>query len=345
MAKVACIMMQKDEEFLLGPWLAYHGHLFGLDNLFVIDNGSTSPAVRATLDRFAARGVHVDRSHPTRDDYLNKGEIVGQTIRRLEADGGHELFFPTDCDEFILKRTDAGFTCDRQSINAYLDTLRDEAGTLRIPYQIANHPLLPDFYCYFDFRKTFYAAGAFGWTDHGHHVDGSRGSRGFRDTLIVHAHFHFHPFARHLELARRKWNSDVNPDDLDRAREYRGASMHLAPYFHMTAAEYYGQFATKPLFHLPQLRRLLTWLGAPLNLPPDDASGVQPDLGEATCTPMYLPFEWNEQAYLDANPDVRDANLGGAYHFALFGHREGRALPPFRSAGPEYRKVDDDDQA
>ena len=40
MPKVACVMMQKDEAILLEPWLTYHGHLFGLENLFVIDDGS-----------------------------------------------------------------------------------------------------------------------------------------------------------------------------------------------------------------------------------------------------------------------------------------------------------------
>ena len=29
MRKIACVMMQKDEAFLLRPWLAYHGYLFG----------------------------------------------------------------------------------------------------------------------------------------------------------------------------------------------------------------------------------------------------------------------------------------------------------------------------
>ena len=48
MARVACVMMQKDEVHLLEPWLAYHGYLFGFENLYVLDNGSTRPDVLLT---------------------------------------------------------------------------------------------------------------------------------------------------------------------------------------------------------------------------------------------------------------------------------------------------------
>ena len=37
MPKVACFMMQKNEQTLLEPWLIYHGHLFGFENLYVWD--------------------------------------------------------------------------------------------------------------------------------------------------------------------------------------------------------------------------------------------------------------------------------------------------------------------
>ena len=59
-------MMKSDEAFLLRPWLAYHGYLFGCENLFVMDNGSALADVRATLREFAARGVHVDWDHASR---------------------------------------------------------------------------------------------------------------------------------------------------------------------------------------------------------------------------------------------------------------------------------------
>ena len=80
MARVACVMMQKDEVHLLEPWLSYHGYLFGYENLYVLDNGSTRPEVLLTLARYAGKGVNVDYSPSRRDHYLNKGAVVGALI-------------------------------------------------------------------------------------------------------------------------------------------------------------------------------------------------------------------------------------------------------------------------
>ena len=80
MPKVACIMMQKDERFLLKPWLAYYGHLFGFENLFVFDNGSMLAEVRDTLAEYEQKGVKVDRAHASREAYKAKGDIIGEQI-------------------------------------------------------------------------------------------------------------------------------------------------------------------------------------------------------------------------------------------------------------------------
>jgi hypothetical protein len=329
MARVACVMMQKDEVHLLEPWLSYHGYLFGYENLYVLDNGSTRPEVLLTLARYAGKGVNVDYSPSRRDHYLNKGAVVGALIHRLEVAARYDFFLPTDCDEFVLKQTAWGFTTDRQAIHAHLETLKEEPRTLRIPFQLANHPLMPDLYSYFTFTKTFYAAGAFGWTDHGHHTYGSRKAAGFRDTDIVHAHFHHMPFDLLLQAARRKWNGSVSPDDKEKLVNYTGDSMHLAPYFLMTAADYYAQFNDKVHFYLPQLRARLNDLGTPLELPRETMSlDICPDTGDAARTTLFVPKELNAEQYLDANGDVRGAGLNGIYHFTTYGFREVRRLVP-----------------
>ena len=38
-----------DEEELLADWAAYHGAIFGPENVFIVDHGSVLPAVKATL--------------------------------------------------------------------------------------------------------------------------------------------------------------------------------------------------------------------------------------------------------------------------------------------------------
>ena len=113
MPRVACIMMQKDERFLLKPWLAYYGHLFGFENLFVFDNGSESAEVRNILAEYEAKGVTVDRSHASREAYRAKAEIIGGQIILLDARREYDFLIPLDCDEFIVLKEDEGYTPSR----------------------------------------------------------------------------------------------------------------------------------------------------------------------------------------------------------------------------------------
>src|SRR5471030_579275 len=99
-------MMQKDETYLLEPWLVYHGHLFGFENLFVFDNGSASLEVRHILARFTREGVNVDWGYASRRDFLAKGELIGGLIRTLDQRGEYDFLIPLDCDEFIVLRTE-----------------------------------------------------------------------------------------------------------------------------------------------------------------------------------------------------------------------------------------------
>lgn len=328
MSKAACIMMQKDEVVLLEPWLVYHGNLFGFNNIYVIDNGSTMPKVRKILDRFITLGIHVDFSHRTRADYLNKGDIVGALIRSLDANGSHDFFFPTDCDEFIIKKTSTGFSCDRVAIHSHLDTLKNEPKTLRMRYQLDNHPLLPDCYIHSGSSKTFFAAGSFGWTDHGHHCDGSRLAEGSRFTALLHAHFHHMPFENLLRAARQRWIGTIDIDDREKLIGYQGASAHLARYLLMSPDDYYAQFSQKALVHFPQLRNLLHRLGAPVEIPRSTNASCATDHGDANSTTFYIPVNLHDTAYLAANPDVAAAGMDAIQHFCSFGFREGRRLSP-----------------
>lgn len=328
MPVAACVMMQKDEAVLLEPWIVYHGHLFGFENIYIIDNGSTMPEVQEVLARFITFGVHVDFSHSTRIDYLNKGDIVGELIRTLDANGKHDFFFPTDCDEFIIKQTTTGFSCNRMAIHSHLELFRDEPKTLRMRYQLDNHPTLPDCYVHAGSSKTFFAAGSFGWTDHGHHCDGSRLAEGSRFTALLHIHFHHMPFENLLRAARQRWIGTVDIDDKAKLTGYQGASAHLARYLLMSADEYYTQFNQKLLVHFPQLRHLLNSLEAPLEIPRGTNDSSITDHGEANSTTFYTPINLQDAAYLAANPDVAAAGMDAIQHFCSFGFREGRRLLP-----------------
>jgi hypothetical protein len=252
-------------------------------NLLVLDNGSTDPEVLATLREFAARGVFVDHGHATRDAYLAKGDILGALIREIDAVGQHDILMPLDCDEFVVLKTDSGaIDIARDAILAYLDTLAGERRVLRFPYQLANHPLYPDIYHYFTFFKSFFTAGTFLDMDHGHHVGRSRLAEGHADTRLLHLHFHHKPFDRLLERARLGWIGTVDYNDKAALVNYQGPSMHLAPWFMMSADDYYAGFLNKPHFWLPGFRERLRDLGAPIampggRLPVDGPIREQPD--------------------------------------------------------------------
>jgi hypothetical protein len=70
LARVACTVMQKNEGTLLRPFLRYHAALFGAENIYVVDNGSTDLAVIGELAAAEREGVCIDRTHGTIEDYL-----------------------------------------------------------------------------------------------------------------------------------------------------------------------------------------------------------------------------------------------------------------------------------
>jgi len=346
MPTVACILMQKDERFLLKPWIAYYSYLFGIRNIYIIDNGSQLPEVNQLLDIFEAQGGNVNRNHMSRADYEAKGDIVGEQIRTLDAQDYYDFIIPLDCDEFIVMRDDATFSWSRENILSYLETLRGESRALRFPYHLANHPVYPDLYHYFSFFKSFFSEHTFKCMDHGYHLGQSTKAEGFRNTQLVQLHFHYKPHSLLLEQARRSWVGTVDVDDHKQLMGYSGPSVHLASLFLKTRHEFYHGFLKIPHFYLPDFRRFLVLLGAPLDLPTEyveeglqiTVSGAEPSMtlgraGTKVLIPRtslsgveFLLSSFNERDYLDANPDLTEARVDPTEHFSRHGFREQRPL-------------------
>ena len=99
--KIACLMMQKNERILLEPWILYHGDLFGFENLFIFDNGSTDEIVITVLQKYEKRGVNINRAYNSKSDFEGKGNLIADKIRSLDQCNYYDFFFPLDCDEFI----------------------------------------------------------------------------------------------------------------------------------------------------------------------------------------------------------------------------------------------------
>ncbi|MGE0225137.1 MAG: glycosyltransferase family 2 protein [Acetobacteraceae bacterium] len=321
---VACIMMQKDEQRLLPAWLTYHEHLFGTSNLFVYDNGSTIPAVIEELRRFEARGGSVEWSHSRPEDYRNKEVLLGSHIQALQRN--YAIVLPLDCDEFIAKRTDRGVTCSRTAVLDYLKSLTDSQSVLRVPHQFVNHPLVPDFYSLFSFKKVFFGAAPYQLTDHGFHMIRDQPYAAYCDTQLVHIHMHNRPFPELLEAAKRKWRAPIATDDIEALQNYQGPSMHLVPYFLMTEQEYYASFRDKVQFYFPAFRRLLETLDPSVQLMPEDAGEFPWGLSDEDQTTMFVPAQFDAAAYLQAHADVCRAGLDPWIHYCQFGFKEMRGL-------------------
>ncbi len=92
--KVKLFCMQKDEEDILHEWIIYHSYLFGITNIYLIDNGSDEESLQI-LDYYKKLGLNVY----DRPEYSRKGEYICELIKEQEE--FCDIAIPLDIDEFI----------------------------------------------------------------------------------------------------------------------------------------------------------------------------------------------------------------------------------------------------
>lgn len=240
--RVACVMLHKDEDDLLEPWLLYYGALFGYENLFIFDNGSTSKTVRATLRRYAARGVTVDRSYRKRTDFPLQGDIAARKIRQLAATRQFDFFLPVDCDEFVVLDGPDGPICDPDAIRTHFASFLDATGILEIKRNYTNYISEPARFWPAEYQKVFFARHGCTTIEFGYHRGKSALGGPTVATRLAHMHFHHKPFATILKHTSSKLDCFVNTTSAARLRGYRGPMSYAAQYFLMTPAMYYARF-------------------------------------------------------------------------------------------------------
>jgi hypothetical protein len=260
--RVACVMMQRNEEDCLDPWLRYHGYLFGYDNLFVLDHGSTSLAVLRTLERYRRLGVHVS-ALPADADYRLKGEFVSAALRRADATGLYDILLPLDCDEFLVMRDAAGRpACARDQILAYLATLADEETMLEVKENFLNTLGHPSVFFALPYQKMFFTRGGCGSVDHGSHHGTSPRSTEAKPTRLVYIHFHHKPYAKLNALSREKLLPYVDADDPRALTAFRGTGWHLVLNMLRTEHEYMAIMVPGGLsIEFPEIVTLFNVLG------------------------------------------------------------------------------------
>jgi len=232
--RVACVLMQRNEDLCLHPWFAWHGYLFGFENLFVLDHGSDDITVQETLKRFEALGAHVTRL-PAAADYREKGEFVTATMRVVDATGVYDLLLPLDCDEFVVMRDFGGApNAVREDILAYLETLEGEVFAVRENFlNMLRHP---EIFFALPYSKVFFRSGGIHNVDHGSHscLDGTPGV----PTRLVYAHYHHKSYAKQRESSLEKLRPYVDVTNEAALAAYRGVGEHLISHALKTEAEY-----------------------------------------------------------------------------------------------------------
>ncbi len=237
--------MLKNEPTLVNTFLRYHASLFGAENLFVVDNGSTDLATLRCLLEFEAEGVHVDRSYPTLQDYMRKGKIIGDLVTRLDRDCDFDFFILLDCDEFVVLRSINGYTCEAAAIHQYLDSMKAEDRILKVSLNLANilGTLLQ--FQKREYSKTIFPRNVFLSTDHGHHIGESRSGKESLPCNIVYVHYHYRPYYEVVWYARQKLITEVSAEVLDnvlKLRSFKGRGWHMVDYLINGSKIYYRQF-------------------------------------------------------------------------------------------------------
>jgi len=262
-ARVACFMMQKNEQNLLDLWLRYHSHVFGADNLFVLDNGSNIPAVKQRLRQAEADGVNVLWEYNQKEHFEGKGKLFRNLMWQLPL-ADFDFVMPLDCDEFVAHQAlDGTISCEPEVVTGYLaDKHQNDPRVLVIRGSYFNVPGQPGSYYFAGERKCFFAHGMIKALGMGFHQGTSKKSDVEVRTELVHFHYRYKPFHLFDTHAREKLAARVAQFEGDDIKAYKGKGSHLARFLAMgeeSYARYFRRFDRMPISSLrAALRRLGT---------------------------------------------------------------------------------------
>ena len=229
--KISIFMMCRDEENLVEQWLRYHGDIFGYDNIYIFDNGS-SDNTKGILKSFEERGVHIDFSKQGRKAFDDKGSIFEGIIKQMDIDNPSDFYFPLDCDEFIcVEKEDGTFSSNREDIFLYLNTIKYKKETFMIGGGIDNNPYAPGFFrLSLGQRKCFFGKNNCAYLDHGFHIGRSVHSADTIKTKIFYFHFHYRPYDIMIRSSINKIGEDFTNRTRSQIYEYMDSGL---PGFHV----------------------------------------------------------------------------------------------------------------
>lgn len=256
---IACLMMQKNEGPLLQSWVDHHTKIFGSENIFIYDNGSTDEATIEILAKASEQGVNVEYGYSTRKDFEDKGNIFTAKIHELELLNKYDFFFPLDGDEFLsVQLPSGGLSVDPFSIKSTLEPYKKSPDVLMIDSEYNNNPMARDYYKQRDVqRKCFFASGACLLLDMGYHNAKAKTSSVEVRTPIVYIHFHNKSYDSYQRSAREKMKgrvADFSEETLRAHLADRKIGFHVIPALLKSRKEYEAGFSVSEHVYFPDLR-------------------------------------------------------------------------------------------
>jgi tetratricopeptide (TPR) repeat protein len=124
MLRVACLLTLRDGVAFLPAWAAYHGYMFGYENMFVLADNPQDP----DFARLAGAGAHV---LPAGEDPLAAQRAL---IAAIVADKSHDIILPLGADSFIACSDNAGLSVMRASLFACLERVAAAGVTARTAF-------------------------------------------------------------------------------------------------------------------------------------------------------------------------------------------------------------------
>ena len=232
-ARLAIVLMQKDEGELLRAWIDHHLAITSPDLIHIHDNGSTCQTTHQILKAAKQKGIHISLEFNRPSDFEQKGNIVCTTIQSIQANNSSDFVIPLDCDEFLglQSDTDTEPTFDRTSINNHLSQLKEQTGYFKVKRHYFNHPHDPDLYHINNTpRKYFFGHSPLKSLDVGFHspllIDESSQEQCFDSNLIAF-HYHNKIFPIRRANAINKMRSRVKSFLDEELERYVGPGLHL----------------------------------------------------------------------------------------------------------------------
>ena len=250
-----------------------------------------------------------------------KGEITRAKINDLSSEGQHDIFFPMDCDEFVVTLCGRGLSCSKNDVLAQIEPLVETKGVMIFPILLHNIPGDPSAFYFKDMPKVCFSGGGVSHLEHGNHDGGMPGFTHRYVQSLTYLHFHNRSFVTLQDRALEKLKNRVDVHDREKLLAYKGHGDHLIPYFTMTESDYVMSFVKRDIVRFSEFVALLTALGAYDGLRRATHSDVAIER-----TGDEFSSQFDGEAYWRVHRDVAERETPALFHYCRHGKREGRQL-------------------